>query len=156
VRLGYEAGLSSFVTDRDVQEQFRLAVADVALPGEDAWLRMQRVHNESITASDGSGCTTSSSIDIDVYIKPRPQPPLPHYTMNNASAAPVGALMATSEAQADLNSNLTARGLPEICSFLIGPDVVTLGTNKDIWDAGSLGLPQGWYPEELNKSACFP
>ena len=63
--------------------------------------------------------------------------------------------MNTSEAETYVNSNLTARGLPQLCWMRV-PEIVTLGSNKDIWDAGAVGRPQGWYPEELNKTNCYP
>ena len=79
--------------------------------------------------------------DIDVYVRPVIESPLPlpQFAINEASAEPVRALMKTSSAQADLNSELHARGLPQICAFLNDPEIVTLGSNKDIWDTGVLG-----------------
>ena len=92
---------------------------------------------------------------MSVYIRGRPQPPLPHYTIIPATAKPVQARFYTSTAEADIASNLTARGLPGLCWWK-PPEIVSLGSNKDIWDVGAVGRTQGWYPEELNKSACYP
>ena len=146
-------GLSNFQTDKEIQEKVRWAFATVALPGDQ--FGKYRIEFNSVTQSDGSGCSTASSIDIDVFIRPRPKPPLPYYEINPALAEPVRVLMNSSEAETDINSNLTARGVPQLC-FMRGPDVVTLGPNKDLWDAGFVERTLGWYPEELNKSLCYP
>ena len=153
VRIGYIDGLADFQTDKDIQEKFRWAFANVALPGDQ--FGKYRIEFNSVTQSDGIGCSTASSIDIDVFIRPRPNPPLPYYEINPTLAEPVRVLMSSSEAETDINSNLTARGVPQLC-FMRGPDVVTLGRNKDLWDAGLVERTLGWYPEELNKSVCYP
>ena len=85
-----------------------------------------------------------------------PHLPMPNYEINRAAAAPVLARMSSSATFTDINSNLTARSVPQLCNmhpFLVRDWGMT---NKDLWDAGIGGRIQGWYPQELNKSDCYP
>ena len=98
--------------------------------------------------------------DVHVYIHVPFRARPPHFEIDWAAAEPVRAIMGAAGTEAALNSNLTARGLPTICSIEGEPEIVTLGSNVQIWDAGALSGTQEelsvcWYPQELNRSDCF-